>query len=581
MSRGIAARWRRVVSALLAVACLLPPAPAASGELWRRHAGSDVPWVEPQAIASFENRLFVSANGSADGDATRLWRSADGESWEAVHFFDQRIVQSYCVHDGALYAMSVETTNARRVYRTKDGDAWERADTGEFGTGAWSDAVSLDDWIVVAARPGAYWRSSGFGQPPRWEPMPAPPPPSPNLSPHHVILAEQNGDLVAGQVFTYTGGTKRPQFYASPDAWTWPDEGNTPEPFLHREKLNVANFKHYLVWGGQNVKIRSGSFWAHQSLHGDPVPFVLHDRLFILNPGNNILQNVRIQGFGAYAFLDHASPPYCEANRERYSNVAHLGDRAYFLPCDLWSLKKGIHALALEPVAPKPLSFDLVNEPVLIFSVSVSLEETLTALSVRQNGTAIAGRDIAAMRLVDARTFQPISELTRDPAGRRWSLPDGFLHAIEGDAIFGILVDIGTNPAEGTEIELAVERLTWRESNSYAAPAEIATGVFTIATPNPALTAPIENVLTYPNPARDTVHLAFNLEEISDVSVALFDRAGAAVLRGVANGISPDPRAAMSLDVSGLAPGVYVATINIRGAAGGERRYRRKVTVER
>lgn len=584
MKRRFTNRPERVISRL-AVGCglalIMGVGPSLAGEHWQRHGETDVPWREPQGIASFDDRLFVSANESAEMDATRMWTTEDGRNWHPVPAFDGRIVQSFSIHEGALYALSAEeATDERRIYRSFDGSTWNRADSGEFGAGEWSDSVSYEGWLVVTARPDRLWRTNGSGGSPSWASLPGPAQ-SAFSTVDHIILSEWNGLLYAGVIHEDLIGRKSAKFTHLRDAREWGQAAPPADQNFLFQKVNVVTYGGRQIWGGAQLKSRRSWYWMEEEIAGNPVPFVLHDRLYVLNLGANIRRQTSFEGPASYVFIDQPSPAYCEANRRRYSNVAHLGDRAYFLPCDLWSLKKGVYSVANVPVPEKPLTFDLTNEPILTFSVSVSLEDTLERVSIRHRGLAETPRDLAAMRLVDARTFKRLADLSPDETGRVWTTPASFAHRIVDDAIFGVVVDIGNDPRRGATIELAVERLEWRETRGYDAPAAIESAAFSIDGANPARSAPIDDVAIFPNPARNEARFAFNLTERSDVVIDLFDRAGARVIQSAATGLPADPRASTALDISGLAPGLYFATISIRGHADAERIYRGKLVVER
>lgn len=98
-----------------------------------------------------------------------------------------------------------------------------------------------------------------------------------------------------------------------------------------------------------------------------------------------------------------------------------------------------------------------------------------------------------------------------------------------------------------------------RSKNAYVTAAEAP------AAPAPPLAAAVGPVV--PNPTAGRATLALTLPEAARVTVDLFDAVGRLVRSG-----SPSERSAgassVSVDVSGLAPGVYVARVAIQSPGG-------------
>ena len=155
--------------------------PDAGAQVWRSNDGSTWNPVTPPTLSSANDELFTFAVFSdilyfgtwADGvtQGAEVWRSSTGNSadWTRVvaDGFNANknnvAVVSFGVHNGYLYAGTLNFTSGGGVWRTHDGVSWVQVNTDGFGTAqnaGISGLVEFNGYLYATTRT-VDW--SGFG----------------------------------------------------------------------------------------------------------------------------------------------------------------------------------------------------------------------------------------------------------------------------------------------------------------------------------------------------------------------------------------------------------------------------------
>ena len=171
--------------------------PDAEAQVWRSNDGSTWNPVTPPTLSSANDELFTFAVFSdtlyfgtwADGvtQGAEVWRSSTGNSTDWTRVVtdgfsvnkDSVAVVSFGVHNGYLYAGTLNATTGGGVWRTDDGVSWVQVNTDGFGTAqnvAISGLVEFDGYLYATTRTVDWsgfgtevWRCQACDTPADWE----------------------------------------------------------------------------------------------------------------------------------------------------------------------------------------------------------------------------------------------------------------------------------------------------------------------------------------------------------------------------------------------------------------------------
>ncbi len=277
--------------------------------------------------------------------------------------------------------------------------------------------------------------------------------------------------------------------------------------------------------------------------------------------------------------------PYCSTDRPKYGESATLGNTTYLLPCDLISITNGIYAVNGLDFPQTNVSPGDTSVIVLRFETLLNFQETINNLQIVNTGTAVQGKDIASVSLYrkNQNTAIKVGDFVFDENSGAWFLYTSTPVSISDGEIYEVKVGISNNPTNGSTLQFSIlptglsfsVRPQFSLSSPITAPHTQAINI-----PASAPVLPIDKVEIYPNPARDLVQFHFTLDETSDVTIKIFDRAGRLIEEIIEISKAAATRAITTWNAGQVAPGLYFARIEIKNASG-ERAHKTQIAIER
>lgn len=561
-----------------------------AAEYWKASPTSTLPWDDAKSMVAFNNTLFIS--GTKSGSSDNLWSSTDGTNWQISpmpppFFSGPQIVTSFTVHNGALYGFVTEGSSVTcNVIRTVDGQSWTRVGHDQFlGATFFSDSISFGNYIYAGDNNGRIWRSNGQGNPLTWENAQSP------FSTPYWPTKRSVSFVVRGNALT-AACSYEDLFYSntlvasSNDGINWGPYFNSQ---IQEEKFrsSAVEFNGDIYWGA--LTLRKSNFlsppnisWGAVSAGFLPSPFVLNDQLHVYGPNSQILVMDSQQN---WSVAGENPSPYCSTDKPKYGKSATIGNTTYLLPCNLISITNGIDSVNNLDFSPSIISPGQANVPVLRFETKVNFQEIINMLRIVNYGTAMHWDDIMALSL--HRKTENADIRVKDFIFNRnlgsWTLSPGSSVEISDGEIYEVKADISKTAINGRTLQFSVlttgmafsVRPGFSLSNPITAPHTQAINV-----PASAPVLPIEKVEIYPNPARDIVQIHYTLDETSDVTIKIFDRAGRMIEEIIETSKAPGLRTITTWNAGNVAPGLYFVRIEIKNASG-ERAHKTQIAIER
>ncbi len=577
-------------------------------EPWEHLDASEVPWVGAVSIGSLADQFMVlSATGSHAGDSQRVWRSEDGDAWTPVPDITVAgvVFQSFAEHGGALFGFGVrDGSKEREMYRTADGLHWEKIGDGGLGPD-WSDSISFGSYLYAADVSGRFWKSLGTRSAPAWE----------ELTPFagdHPCFAVFHGHFYSSW---YSRVESIPYFYVSRtvNGTVWEESRSyliqavTPQPsfwprslmglFVQEDRLFSTHVSILDVSAEEDINAPFTLVTPADLVN--PVCFPVLEKIhcFGSRPSSNLsfknaikTYNRSISGsqFSTGEEVFFPAPDVSDMAVNESSHRVMFRSSLFLLPKDLWRLPIGVRALHPILLRESNPSRSQKKLPLLAFSVSLGSTDTVKSLTVHNEGTAREGKElehVSLWRLLkkDSNVEQP-SEFIADLVvvdGTTWKMPDSFHIDTNDNDTFVVVGDIAdkAEPRRTVRMEIPAGSLQWEVNRFFSLGIQDQRTLIIEALE--AQNDLLSDVVVYPSPATDRVRFLYDLDSVADVSIKIYDVKGDLVSEVDDAGKAAGTRLQTSWDSSQKAPGVYVAVIRIRPANGPERRYTKKILVQR
>lgn len=560
--------------------------------------------VRGKAVAAFKGQIYLSAmkeveTGTSTVAGIGLLRSSDAVRWEQIPIDPPVYFTSFVEKDGRLFGFGQIlsqgiVTDRRHVFATSDGSSWRLIDDIEplsfWEFGNWTDSIGFQDKLYASDTRGYLFRSGsdiGYTQ---WEHLETPFTYCDTCFFFLSMAVFQDYMYLAGCQLLERGGIYtaiyRTRDPSRRENWEAVSDFSMSEE-LYRPGFVVHNG--ILYWGANKLWSTSGGnnpiTWRNMVVGVLPSPFMVNNELHVVGPSAQILkfsQNTNWENV-------FQANPTCATLAPVYGRTASLGPATFILPCNLMSITPGIFAVNNDGFLPAPLSAGQTRATVLAFSVKSNFHEEMHIM-VRNIGTAIAERDIKSVNLLqlpnpqEQRPNETVIGMVPSLDGKSWSTVNR-IPIRDGDKFF-VIVDISDRPMDGATCRFLIQpnEFQFHVRSGFQPSSVVASSEDQKIRANPPSAPnlePIEKVLVYPSPARDTVRFQYTLSSPSNVYIEIYDREGSLISEVKDLNKAADLRSVSIWDASQKAPGIYYALIKIKTDSGEERVIKSKVIIER
>jgi hypothetical protein len=567
------------------------------------------------SVIEFKNTLFAFVYPTLFPNHVGIKKSTNGVDWESVTLPAEDIGTKHFVyfrvHKETLYLfVSVSWGEKAHIYRTTDGQTIEmvREDiiTSHSGRAYPSALSSLDGHLYVVLKNGEVIRTTGEGPSLTWVTETIGYPPDQEVGstgPFLSSMADLHGiPYVAVKLRDNFDSPYYVRIFKKTDHQGWQQVGLlSPEDTGTSEniKLFSTSQKLYLTSGLALWEIdiqKNPAEWDKQSYPQSKVhtSYVLEDNVYIWEHMTKV-RKLNQNGVWEFASENETGSSDCSPNYERFNEKpVVLNNKAWIVSnCfDLWTLQLGVEDVISWTVPGQELFQGQSNAPILEFDIKSNLQDAIN-LTVQNIGTATSAGDIESVRLarlVSNREEEFILDYLQDllPVNdRSWRL-SSFEPVNDGDQLY-LTVDISPTATPGRTVRFLIEsesedRMRFETNTEFRLPGAILSSQFKEIKPALAgagALAALQEVIVFPQPAKDIVRFNYYLSDPSDVKIKIYDREGGLVKEVNDPGKPAGNPAQTTWNASHIAPGIYYATVQIKPIIGEDRFFKRKIAIER
>ena len=538
--------------------------------------------IGPSLVYCFSQYFGLIYRSSDFGG--KVGSSPDGVQWEqvAIQYEVPIFAREVAVHRDRLYVFGIADLDfSYHIYRSEDGKIFDRVYSHQESLNPILTIFSHKDFLYAVFSDGTMKRTTGEGPVVTWETDLTWPRPDSFTSFHVNSLFVFHDQLHMAFDFSFEGKAQSRVLQLSEGGslklvssfdYFWVNESvHIPSYAVFDNKVYRQDFDLWTSTGGENnwswdkeVKVL-GEGGKIQTISGRLHYFPYQREAMALNEQNTW------EAVGSIIYMENFY----------YSDNPHLASLIVnnkFIFHNGWSLQLGVKEVSFRPVQEVTLYAGQKGGVVMDFTFKVNIEDEVQ-LTVKNNGTAEAGRDIERVALMKVGTGE-IYGLDKVDT-RTWKTPRSF--TIQDGDNFQLTADVSAHPQENATCWFAVDQDSIHFSNNpdHRLLSQLDSVREISLKSNPAGSTPssLPDVLIFPQPATDHVKFMYDLDVPSDVIINIMNRNGLLVSQIKDLGKPAGDHAVTEWRAIDIAPGAYFAVIDITPAAGEKRRIKKTVLI--